>query len=368
MNLVPWFPEIAVLAGAAALVPALLGMRRAAGRPVPSTFVEPGLIALVALVALDGLISARTGASFALGALATLSVQWIADFGIESRALGLAAWGTALLGLGLVFELFGAAAGMDEGGWKLLAQLIAAFALGSALITASRKADARVPERADAGVFAVAGALIIAASTPFVANRVDGVAFPMLVLTAASIGGAFALLWTGPPTVGLVAGAILVGLLAAVAAAGLDPVALGFHESSLPAQVPLLAGLLGVLLGVAVRLLDSRRWTIVLVAASLLPFHFLGTYGVAVGALSMMAAVPLPVAPGGAVTVLAVLGLVAASHSGTPLITPSHWAGWFHTFLAAGVVGVIGAAGRGPRVALLRVAVLVWIVIGPFLV
>lgn len=368
MNLVPWFPEIAVLAGAAALVPALLAMRRAAGRPVPSTFAEPGLIALVALVVLDGLISARTGASFALGALAALTLQWIADFDVESGTLGLAAWGTALLGLGLVFELFGGAAGMDDGGWKLLGQLLAAFALGSALITASRKAGATVPERADAGVFAAAGVLVIAASTPFVANRVDGVAFPMLVLTAAAVGGGFALLWKGAPRVGLMAGAVLVGVLSAVAAAGLDPVALGIHEVSLPAQVPLLASLLGALLGVAVRLIDRRRWTVALVAASLVPFHFLGTYAVAVGALSTMAAVVLPSAPGRAATVLAGLGILAASRSGTLLLAPGHWSGWFHAFIAAVAVGAIGALGKGPRFALLRVAILTWIVVGPFLV
>ena len=87
MNLVPWFPEIAILAGAVALIPALVALRTATRRPELSTFAEPGLIAVVALVVLDGLISARTGASFALGAIAALSVQWMADFGIESRTL-----------------------------------------------------------------------------------------------------------------------------------------------------------------------------------------------------------------------------------------------------------------------------------------
>jgi hypothetical protein len=162
------------------------------------------------------------------------------------------------------------------------------------------------------------------------------------------------------------AGAIVAGALMALAASGLDPVALGIHESSLPAQTPLLAGLLGALLAVAIRLVNQRRWTIVLIAASLAPFHFLGTYGLALGALSMMAAVALPSAPCGAATVLTVLGLLAASRSGTPLVVPAYWSGWFHTVLAAVVVGLVGALGKGSRFALLRVALLTWIVIAPF--
>ncbi|HEX4561124.1 MAG TPA: hypothetical protein VH113_04760 [Gemmatimonadales bacterium] len=366
MNLVPWFPEIAVLGGALALMPGLLALRRAERRPVLSTFGEPALIALIAMVVLDGLISARTGASFALGACAALAVQWMAGFGIDAGILGLSAWGTSLLGLGLVFEWFGSAAGMDDGGWKLFAQLLAAFALGSATITATRKSDDSLAESADAGVFATSGALIIAAGTPFVANRVDGVALPMLIATAGGFGGVFSLLWRGSRQIGLIAGAVLVGVLIAVAAAGLDPVALGLHESSLPGTAPLLAGLLGALLGVAIRLVSKPRWTIVLIAASLMPFHYLGTYGVALGALSMMAAVALPSAPCRAATVLAGLAVVAASRSGGPLIAPSHWSGWFHAFLAAVVVGVVSALGRGPRFALLRVAILTWVVIAPF--
>ena len=367
MNLVPWFPEIAILAGAVALIPALLALRSASRRPVLGAYTEPGLIALVALVVLDGLISARTGASFALGAIAALSVQWMADFGIESRVLGLSAWGTSLLGLGFVFELFGSSAGMDDGGWKLFAQLVAAFALGSAVITAVKRSDDGVSEAADAGVFSAAGALVIAAATPFVANRVDGVAFPMLILTAALAPGVLNLFWKGSPRLGLVGGAIIVALLAAVAATGLDPVALGLHETALDARAPLIAALVGVALGAAIRLIDRRNWTIGLVIAAVVAFTLVGPYATAVGALSAMAAVALPSAPCRSATVIAVVAIVVASHSGSPLVTPSHWSGWFHTFVAAVVVGVVGALGRGPRFALLRVAILTWIVIGPLL-
>ena len=367
MNLVPWFPEIAILAGAVALIPALVALRTATRRPELGTYAGPGLIAIVALVVLDGLISARTGASFALGAIAALSVQWMADFGIEPKALGLSAWGTSLLGLGLVFELFGSAAGMDDGGWKLFAQLVAAFALGSAVVTATKRSDDVVPEAADAGVFSTAGALVIAAGTPFVANRVDGVAFPMLILTAALAPGVLSLCWKGSPRLGRIGGAIVVALLAAVAAIGLDPVALGLHETPLDSRAPLIAALIGVALGTAIRLIERRTWTIGLVIASVLVFQLVGPYGTAVGALSAVAAVALPSAPCRSATVIAALAIVVASHSGSPLVTPGHWSGWFHTFVAAVAVGVVGALGKGPRLALVRVAVLTWIVIAPFL-
>lgn len=367
MNLVPWFPEIAILAGTVALIPALVALRTATRRPELGTFAEPGLIAVVVLVVLDGLISARTGASFALGAIAALSIQWMADFGIESRTLGLSARGTSLLGLGLVFELFGSAAGMDDGGWKLFAQIVAAFALGSSVISACRKSDSMVPEASDTGVFAAAAALVVAAATPFAANRLDGVAYPMLVATTGIFGGAVAVLWKGSAGTGLVTGAAVVGGLVALAATGLDPVALGLHEDALSPQVTLLAGLGGVVLGAGITLINRRMVTIALVVVAVASVHIVGPYGAAVVALAAVTAVALPSAPAQAVTVVAALALVVASHSGSPLVTPSHWSGWFHTFVAAVVVGVIGAAGKGPRFALVRVAVLTWIVIGPFL-
>src|SRR6185437_12053608 len=367
MNLVPWFPEIAILGGAVALIPALVALRATTRRPELGTYVEPGLIAIVALVVLDGLISARTGASFALGAFAALTVQWMADFGIESRILGLSAWGTSLLGLGLVFELFGSAAGMDDGGWKLFAQLVAAFALGSAVISASTKSDSTVPEASDAGVFAAAGALVVAAATPFAANRLDGVAYPMLVATTGIVGGAVGLLWKESSRAGMVTGAIVVGCLVALAATGLDPVALGLHEDALSPQATLLAALAGVVLGAGITLINQRMVTVALVVVAVASFHFVGPYGSAVVALAAFTAVALPSAPGQAVTIIAALAILVASHSGSPLVTPSHWSGWFHTFVAAVVVGVIGAAGRGPRFALVRVAVLTWIVIAPVL-
>ena len=234
---------------------------------------------------------------------------------------------------------------MDDGGWRLFAQLIAAFALGSSVISASRKRDSMVPEASDAGVFATAAALVVAAATPFAANRLDGVAYPMLVATTGIFGGAVALLWKGSARTGLVTGAAVVGCLVALAATGLDPVALGLHEDTLSPQVTLLAGLGGVVLGAGITLINRRMVTIGLVVVAVASVHVVGPYGAAVAALA----------------------LVVASHSGSPLVTPSHWSGWFHTFVAAVVVGVIGAAGKGPRFALVRVAVLTWIVIAPFL-
>ena len=367
MNLVPWFPEIAVIAGAAALLPALAGLRGATSRPLLSTYTTPGMIALLGMLLLDGVISARTGASFALGAVTALGIQWLAGFGLESKTLGLSAWGASVLGLGLEFELFGSAAGMDDGGWKLFAQLVAAFALGSSVITAGGKAHDTVTESADAGVFAAAGAVVIAAGTPFVANRVDGVALPVLIASAALATGLFGLLWKGSPRLGLVLGAGLAGLLIAVVATGLDPVALALHQDPVSQEAPLIAGLVGVALGAAIRVIDRRQWTIGLVVLALVVFHLVGPFGTAVGALSALAAVTLPATPGQAATVIAALAIVVASHSGSPLVTPSHWHGWFHTFVAAIAVGIVGGVGKGPRFALFRVAILTWVVIGPLL-
>lgn len=367
MNLVPWFPEIAVIAGALALIPALAGVRRAVRHPAWATYATPAVIALLGLALLDGVISARTGASFALGAITALTIQGLADFGPEARALGLAGWGASALGLGLVFELFGSAAGMDDGGWRLFAQLVAAFALGSSSVTTGRKADDPVPEAADAAVFAAAGALVIAAGTPYVANRVDGVAFPMLIASAAVAISALALLWKGSPKGGLVLGAVLAGALIAAVATGLDPVALRLQQDPVSSAGPLLAGVIGVGLGLVLRLVDQRNWTIVLVVLGLTVFHFLGPFGTAVGALAALAAVALPSAPGEAATVIATVAIVVASRSGSPLVTPSHWNGWFHTFLAAAAVGIVGGLGAGPRFALFRVAILTWVVLGPLL-
>lgn len=272
-----------------------------------------------------------------------------------------------MLGLGLEFELFGSAAGMDDGGWKLFAQLVAAFALGSSAITAGGKARDMVTESADAGVFAAASAVVIAAGTPFVANRVDGVALPVLIASAALATGLFGLLWKGAPRTGLVLGAGLAGLLIAVVATGLDPVALALHQDPVSQEAPLIAGLVGVALGAAIRVIDRRQWTIGLVVLALVVFHLVGPFGTAVGALSALAAVALPSAPGRAATVIAALAIVVASHAGSPLVTPSHWSGWFHTFVAAVAVGIVGGLGKGPRFPLFRVAILTWVVIGPLL-
>lgn len=368
MNLVPWFPEIAVLAGALALVPGLLALRSAPNRPTPSSFTEPGLIALVGLAVLDGLISARTGASFALGAAAALVIQWIAGFGIASSALRLFAWGASLLGLGTIFELFGGAAGLDDGGWRLFAQLGAAFALGSAAVTATRAGEDAGAEIADSAIFATVGALVVAAATPFVANRVDGVALPMLIAVAALAAGVVALAWKGAARIGFVMGALAVAILVALVASGLDPVALGRHESPLTPQAPLIATLVGLLLGTALGMIGNWKWAVALVVISLVPFHLLGVYGTALGSLGMLVVMAPASASGKAATVLTAIALLAASHSGSPLVTPSHFGGWFRGVLGVLLpVALIWFVGKGPRFAVLRVAILLWLVIAPFL-
>jgi hypothetical protein len=368
VNLVPWFPEIAVLAGAAALAPGLLALRRASTRLTLSAFAEPTVVALIVLAVLDGLVSARTGASFAVGAAAALSIQWMAGFGIAAPTLRLAAWGTALVGLGLIFELFGGAAGLDDGGWRLFAQLIAAFGLGSALVTATRAGIDLAAESTDAGVFAAVGALVIASATPLVANRVDGVAFPMLIATAALAAGVVALWWKGAPRIGLVLAGAAVALLVALVAAGLDPVALGHDEAALIPQAPLIAALAGVLLGTAMGMVASWKWVVALAVASAIPFHLLGAYGTALGALGALTVLAPGSCSSKATTVLTAIALLAASHAGSPLVTPSHVGGWLRGILGVLVpVGLIWFVGKGARFAVLRFGVLLWIVIGPFL-
>lgn len=368
MNLVPWFPEIAVLAGALALVPGLLAARRASDRPAFSSFGEPAVIALIAMALLDGLVSARTGASLALGAAAALVIQCMAGFGIPSSALRPFAWGASLLGLGMVFELFGGSAGLDDGGWRLFAQLAAAFALGSALITATRAGTDQAADLADAGVFAAAGAIVIASATPLVANRVDGVAFPMLVATSALAAGIVALAWKGSARIGIGTGAVGVAVLVALVATGLDPVALGRDDTVLSTQTPLIATLAGVLLGAALGMTGGWKWTVALVLVSLVPFHLLGAYGTALGALGALTVLAPASTSGKAATLLTGLALLAASHSGSPLIAPSHAHGWIRAAAALLVLGGIAWVGRGSRIALARVGVLLWIVIGPLLV
>lgn len=271
-----------------------------------------------------------------------------------------------LIGLAVVFELFESAAGLDEGGWRLFAQLVAAFALGSALITATLPPGG-VAESADAGAFALAAAIVIAAATPFVANRVDGVAFPMLVGVAGLAAGVVAWAGRGPPRGKLLLGAALVAILVALAAQGLDPVALGRHDDPLSPHTPLIAALVGAALGAAIRLIDRRGWTIGLLVVALVPFHLLGPYGLALGALAAFTAVATPSSPCRGATGLAALALLAASHAGTPLVTPAHAGGWIHAVIALLVVAGLGWLGKGPRFALLRVLFLTWIVIGPLL-
>ena len=365
MNLVPWFPEIAVLAGAVALIPALLALRAASSRPVPETYIEPLALAVVAVALLDGLMSARTGASFALGTAAALAIQWVGDFGVDARRMGLFASGAVLLGFGLVFELFGSSAGIDDGGWHLFGQLIASFALGSALITALRPAPSGVPDAQDAATFGAAGALVIASATPLVANRVDGVALPMLVLVAGLIPLLAAFTGKLSGGVGTAVSAVMVALVTVAIATGLDPVSLTRDESPVASWGPAAAMLVGIALGVAAIVVKDKRWALAVLALSLVPFHLLGPYGTALGGLAALAGTGLLHRPSVATTFLAVIALLAASHSGSPLVTPSHARGWVAAVIAVVLVGAIGILGKGPRLALLRMAILLWVVVGP---
>ena len=351
MNLVPWFPEVAVGAGLLALVPGLRALRGSAGRPRPR-LAAPASVVLGAAVLLNLLIAPRTGAALALGGATGILISLLA---VSEPA----AWGAALLGLGALFEIFGGAAGMDEGGWKLLAQLVSAFALGSALVAAVQPADGPVPEAADAGIFGAAGALVIAAATPFVANRVDGVALPVLVAVAGLVPTARFNVWIG---------AGVVALLTLAVARGLDPVALGRNEYPVATWAPGASLVAGVALGVVAVRVRDKRWALgVLLVTAIVLFHAFGPYGVALGAVGAIAGAGLRHRPGVAATFLTAAALFVASHSGTPLVTPSHLRGWVVAGLGLSVVAIVGVLGRGSRIAVLRILLLEWIVIGPLL-
>lgn len=367
MNLVPWFPEIAVGTGVLALAPGLWTLRRTPNRARAVPLAVPAALILAATVVLDFLVSERTGAALALGGATALLIAVLTSTGISARALGLASWGAALLGLGALFEIFGSAAGMDDGGWKLLAQLAAAFALGSALVTAVRPTDGPVPDAADAGIFGTTGAVVIASATPFVANRVDGAALPVLIAVAGALPPLIALVARPSVTIGVVVGAVVVALVVAGAAAGLDPVALARDGSPMTPWAPLAAALTGIALGVGAALIPDKRWALAVLVASLLPFHALGPYGTALGGAGVMAGVGLLHRPSVAATCLTAVALFAASHSNSPLATPTHVRGWIVAALGSMVVVALGVLGKGSRIALLRVAFLEWIVIAPLL-
>jgi len=366
VNLVPWFPEIAVLAGALALLPALVGLRQATQRPVPATYLEPVVLALIGMVVLDGLVSARTGASFALGAISGAAVAWVADFSIEPRRLALFAGGVVLVGLGLVFELFGVAAGLDDGGWHLFGQLVAAFALGSALITALRPSTPTA-DASDAATFGAAATLVIASASPLVANRVDGAALPMLVLVAALVPLVLAFAGKRSGSVSTAVSAAAVAVVAAVVAAGLDPVALTLREAPIPSWGPTAAILGGIALGAVAVVVRDKRWALAVLVVSLVPFHVLGPYGTALGGLAAMAGTGLLHRPSVATTFLGAIALLAASHSQSPLATPAHLAGWVSVAVTLLVVAGIGALGKGSRLTLVRVLFLMWVVFAPFM-
>ncbi|HTY06042.1 MAG TPA: hypothetical protein VMC86_05980 [Gemmatimonadales bacterium] len=366
MNLVPWFPEIAVAAGALALAPGLWTLRRIPSRARAVHLAVPAALILAAAVVLDLLVSERTGAALALGGVTALLIAVLASTGLSAPTLGLASWGAALLGLGALFEIFGGAAGMDDGGWKLFAQLAAAFALGSALVTAVRPPDGPAPDAADAGIFGTTGAVVIASATPFVANRVDGAALPMLIAVAGVLPPLIALVARPSVKIGVGVGAAVVALVVAGAAAGLDPVALARDEGPTPPWAPLAAALTGIALGVGAALISDKRWALAVLVASLLPFHALGPYGTALGGAGVMAGVGPLHRPSVATTFLTAVALLAASHANSPLATPTHARGWIVAALGAMVVAALGVLGKGSRIALLRVVLLEWIVIAPF--
>ena len=366
VNLVPWFPEIAVGAGLLALLPGFLALRRAPVRPRPGDFTLPLGLVVGAGIVLDVLISARTGGALALGGVTAILTAALAASALPAPTAACSTWGAALLGIGALFEIFGSAAGMDDGGWKLFAQLAAAFALGFSLVTAVRP-NQPIPDAADGGVFAAVAAIVVASATPFVANRVDGVALPVLIAVAAIGSPLIELGWKPTALAGKVAAPAIVALVVLAVAAGLDPVALGRDENPTAPAAPAIAALLGIALGAVLVLVRDWRWATAAALAALAAFHWLGPFGAALGGIAAVAGAGMSRRAGAAATVLGAFALLAASHAGSPLVTPSHPGGWVVAVVGSLAVVALAAFGGGPRLALLRVVFLEWIVIAPLL-
>jgi K(+)-stimulated pyrophosphate-energized sodium pump len=293
------------------------------------------LLPFLAVVAalLSWAVTWRTGAAYVAGGLCSIAaglfgMRAATDANVrtaeaartlgQSRALriafaggsvmGLAVASLGLLGIGLVFETFGAAASVDELGLKAFSEIIAGFAMGASSIALFArvgggiftkaadvgadlvgKLEAGIPEDdprnpatiADnvgdnvgdvagmgADIFesyvgAIVATIALGATSPFVANRIEAVALPVLVtaagLLASLLGIALVRFFErGSPAGALrwstLAAAAVFLALAYVVCGRLDPVAVAPNQSPLPAMGPFLALVAGTVAGVAIGL------------------------------------------------------------------------------------------------------------------
>jgi hypothetical protein len=192
--------------------------------------------------------------------------------------------------------------GYEEATWRAFAAIAAGLAAGAAL--ARRDGDG-ASGRYAAHTAALAGAVIAGAAAPTVANRLDAVALPAFLATAAVLAGALGALLLRLSGSAFVARAVGVGvfLFALWGVAGwFDPVLVGGAGRPLPASRPLVTAVAGAVTGIlavlALRLPAPHPWRTmafltVLAAAAFAALAVAGLYGVGLVAVTALAVMSL---------------------------------------------------------------------------
>ena len=279
----------------AALIAGVIGVAGAWRRPVGTAWTS-------ALARLSFAVAAAVVVAWAGGWQGAAAALVGALGGVAAGALAPSATAAlALLAFGITARAF-LAFGYDEAAWRAFAAIAAGLAAGAALVR--RDADG-ASGRYAAHTLALAGAVVAAAAAPAVANRLDAVALPVYVATAAVVAGvlATALLRLSGSAFVARAVAIVLFLGALWGVSGwFDPVLVGVAGHPLPPARPLVAGLIGAATGLAASLRGALplapawRTALFLVAlggGALAAFVAAGLYGAALAAVAAFAVLSL---------------------------------------------------------------------------
>lgn len=279
----------------AALVAGVIGVTAAWRRPA-------GIAWTAALARLSFAVAAAVVVAWAGGWRGAAAALVGALGGVAAGALAPSATAAlALLAFGLTARAF-LTLGYDEAAWRAFAAIVAGLAAGAAL--ARRDADG-ASGRYAAHTLALAGAVVVAAAAPTVANRLDAVALPVFAAAAAVLAGVLAaalLRLSGSAFVARAVGiAVFVAALWAVSG-WFDPVLIGADGRPLPPARPLVAALTGAATGLAAGLRGGLRlapvWRTalflgVLGAGALAAFFVAGLCGAALAAVAAFAVLSL---------------------------------------------------------------------------